>query len=266
MTISPELSGLLKVVNKNFPPTGLPRDDPLAGIEACIVYTRLSKEDRTRGSHSPETQLYFCRQTANGQGWRVVKEFTEDADHPISGKAFEGRPGWEQLVAYVQSMPLAQRRKTCVLVLSVDRFSRNLEEGIATERRFREELKVRLRAADDLYSAPETLQGGLIFAFKLLMSQMYRLDIQLKTERGLATARRKGRHLGKHPQHFNKRKVGERKQDWILVPDETAMLVARLRAEGLSYVEIGKETGLTRHQAYDICEFLAREKERLEVG
>lgn len=247
---SPRYVAILHLVNDNFPPLDEeePGESPLADISACVVYTRLSRQDDK--SHSPQTQLHICRDCARRQKWKVLKEFTQDADQPISGKAFEARPGWDALSAFLKSLPEAQRRKTCVLVKSFDRFSRNLEEGLATERIFRTDLAVRLRAAEMLYVAPETEEGWMTFVDMLKFAHYERIVIVKRTKQGLGTARREGVHLGQFPRHFEKDKDGR------IVPSKEATEVAEMRAQGRPYTEIAAKTGVTRQEAFSICKFL----------
>ena len=249
---------ILRLVNDNFPPPDLWEDktSPLADIGSCVIYTRLSRADDK--SHSPETQLYITEQTAARQGWKVLSKFSQDADEPISGKAFEARPGWDALTEYIQQLPEKTRQKTCVLVKSFDRFSRNLEEGLVTERVFREELGVRLRAAETLYLAPESKEGWMTFVDLLKFAHFERLMIVERTKQGLATARRKGKHLGEFPRYF------EKDAEDRIVPTDTATRVAQLRAAGRSYSEVAREVGVTRQEAFSVCKYLRNEVERLK--
>jgi|SRR5437773_550830 len=261
--VAPEYRAIVGLVNDHFPPAtpDLPAPSPLLNIEQAIIYTRLSREDGT--SHSPATQLYESRETATRQGWAIVKEFTQDADEPISGKAFADRPGWADLEAFVEQMPLSQRSKTVVMVKSFDRFSRNLEEGLATEHRFREALRVRLRASDTLFIAPETDEGWMTFVDLLKYATYERLVIVRRTKGGLRTARREGKSLGEFPRYFEKRKTGPAKQDWQIVPTQTAGEVASLRASGVGYKTIAKQVGIPYQDCFAICKFLKNESERL---
>lgn len=268
---------VVALVNQYFPTPRFDSQDPLADIEFVISYIRLSRQDDR--SLSPKTQPLRIRETCKQKGWTIIAEF-DDATNPISGKGFAPRPAWAELETYVQALPDSKRRKTCILVKSFDRFSRNLEEGLATERRFREELHVRLRSVDSLYTAPETDNGWMDFCHQLLAAEWYRRDIVKKTIDGLRVAKRLGRHLGHMPKFFSKKcacgtlfkgkkcpscRASGRNLAWVIVPDVQAAEVAALRAEGYSYEQAGKGAGVTRQQAYDVCEFLSREKERLLV-
>jgi DNA invertase Pin-like site-specific DNA recombinase len=252
----PQYLRILSLVNENFPPTEDYTKNPLANIENVVVYTRLSREDDD--SHSPTTQLIVCRRCAKQQGWKIVKEFTRDADEPISGKAFEGRPGWESLVQYLSSLSISQRKKIAVLVYDFARFSRNLKEGLDTRDRF-VELGVRIRSANDIYVAPEEDSGRFKFAMELLMAEEERRKIVGRTKGGLETAFIEGKQVGgKRVRHFSK------DQDGRLFPDDTAMRVADLRARGVSYTQIGHQLNIS-DDAFHICEFLSRSKARMDA-
>jgi len=230
-------------------------ESPLKDICQCVIYTRLSREDDK--SHSPETQLYVCEDCARRQGWRVLKVFTQDAETPISGKAFDERPGWDALSGYLDRMPERERAKTCVLVKAFDRFSRNLREGLETEEKFRSELKVRLRSADNVYLAPETAEGWMTFVDLMKFAEWERKMIVKRTRDGLATARRKGVHLGRPPKHFTKDDTGR------IIPTPQAMEVVRLRSEGRTYSQIARRVGdVTRQEAFSICQYLSDELAR----
>ena len=256
---APEFLAVIRQVNENFPQPDWTRPDPLGNIEQCIVYTRLSRQDDK--SHSPETQRFACEQLAKGQGWKILKVVDRDALHPISGKSFEARPGWDEVKAFVGTLKWSERRRTCVLVKSFDRFSRDTAEGAITADEFRDELEVRLRAADTPFIAPEMkqFQGRIMFLYSLVQAEAERLNIKERTIAGLATARRKGKHLGEFPNYFEKDAAGR------IVPTTTAKRIAELRASGCSYQQIGDETGIDRLEAYHCCEFLADQKARLEV-
>ena len=230
-------------------------DNPLKDLCQCVIYTRLSREDDK--SHSPETQLYVCEECARRQGWKVLRVFAQDAKEPISGKAFDARPGWDALSVFLDSLPEKERSKTCVLVKAFDRFSRNLREGLETEESFRTEMKVRLRSTDNVYLAPETAEGWMTFVDLLKFAEWERKMIVKRTRDGLATAHRKGIHLGTMPRHFTKDDGGR------IMPTSQAMEVVKLRSEGKSYTQIARRVGnVTRQEAFSICKYLVNELAR----
>jgi DNA invertase Pin-like site-specific DNA recombinase len=227
-------------------------ESPLKDLSQCVIYTRLSREDDR--SHSPQTQLYLCEQCAKFQKWKVLKVFSQDAEQPISGKAFEARPGWDALTTYLKRMPDKERAKTVVLVKSFDRFSRNLREGLEVEETFREVLKVRLRSADNVYLAPETPDGKMTFVQMLNFAEYERSIIVKRTRDGLATARREGKHLGNFPRHFEQDPEGK------IIPTSKAMSAVQLRSEGYSYTQIAELVpGVTRQEAFSICKWLSNQ-------
>jgi len=245
------MAALLERVNKHFPTTEEPVvESPLKDIEFVVVYTRLSRQDDK--SHSPETQLRLTKDLAVREKWQVLKDFTQDADEPISGKAFDVRLGWESLENFLRALPESRRRKTAVLVKSFDRFSRNLEEGLATERRFREDLHVRLRASEMPYTAPEAEEGRLMFIDILKFAEYERMMIVKRTKQGLVTAAAKGRHLGHFPKHFTK-DAQER-----IIPTDVADTAVSMRAEGRSYDFIASALGVPKGEVWDICKFVAK--------
>jgi len=97
-----------------------------------------------------------------------------------------------------------------------------------------------------------------MFLYSLVQAEAERLNIKERTIAGLATARRKGKHLGEFPNYFEKDAAGR------IVPTATAMRAVELRASGLPYTSIASEVGIDRMEVYHICEFLADQKARLE--
>src|SRR5881628_3087413 len=146
----PRFLEALALVNEHFPePDVAERPDPWHDIKEAITYGRLSE------SGSAANQVAALREGGRRLGLTVLKEFTQDAEQPISGKAFSNRPGWQALLDYVRSLPPVRRRTSCIFVVSFDRFSRSVEEGLATERTVREESGIRLRALDSPFLCPE---------------------------------------------------------------------------------------------------------------
>jgi len=97
----------------------------------------------------------------------------------------------------------------------------------------------------------------MTFVDLLKFAEWERKMIVKRTRDGLATARRKGVHLGTAPRHFGKDDGGR------IIPTQQALDVVRLRSEGKSYTQIARRvSGVTRQEAFSICKYLVNELAR----
>ena len=115
----------------------------------------------------------------------------------------------------------------------------------------------RLSREDDKSHSPETAEGWMTFVDLLKFAEWERKMIVKRTRDGLATAHRKGIHLGTMPRHFTKDDGGR------IMPTSQAMEVVKLRSEGKSYTQIARRVGnVTRQEAFSICKYLVNELAR----
>jgi DNA invertase Pin-like site-specific DNA recombinase len=189
---------------------------------------------------------------ARAQRWEVVRVFE---DVGISGKGFAERPGWDALMKFISK---TQPAIDAVLVARVDRYARNVAEGLHVLDNELGPLHVRLRAADAPYIEPESLYGRITFTFALLMGEHERLLLVERTKAALAERRREGVHLGEFPKFFGRDDQGR------LVPGETALAIVRGRTEGRTYADIARELGISRRQAWATAKFIAKKRAEWE--
>lgn len=230
-----------------FPPPPANRDDPFYAVERGLLYLRLSK-DEGKVINSIDVQRAATTDLCDRMDWEVLDEFVDEG---VSGRAFEDRPAWDRVVQAVQAMPPEDRKRTAIVFKTVDRFGRN-ELEMEKTRADLEGLGVRLRFADYPFLLPETDEGFILYKTLCMLAEFERRQIVRRTKDGLKLRRKRGVHLGHMPQFFTK---NDQKQ---LVPTEVAEKVVRMRAGGASYVAIGREVGISRHDAYNLCSFVRR--------
>ena len=91
-------------------------------MEGAVVYTRVSTKEQTENLSLP-TQLKFCRQYCERQGFHVVKEFVEQGE---SAKTTE-RPELQQLLSFCRDN---KSRVCAVVVYDISRLARQLHDHI----------------------------------------------------------------------------------------------------------------------------------------
>ncbi len=158
----------------------------------------------------------YCRK----RGWEVVGEF---ADTGVSG-ATENRPALDRLLANCR-----KRLLDAVVVYRYDRFARSLRQLVNALEEFRS-------LGIDFVSLHEgvdtsTPNGRLVFGIFASIAEFERELIRDRVRSGLASARGKGRRLGRPP---------------VLV---NAARIAALRAQGCSWSEICRELGVSKGTA-----------------
>lgn len=136
----------------------------------------------------------------------------------VSGAA-GSRPGWEALLSDL-------RAGDTVAVLRIDRMGRKLGELVRSMDAIRDQ-GAHVRSIEE---SIDTSQRGGRFAFDMVsvFAQKVRDDIRENTRAGLAAAKLRGKVLGR-PRKLEPARIAH---------------VAHLRAQGYSYREIGRATGL----------------------
>lgn len=136
----------------------------------AIIYTRVSDPSQIE-NNSLETQEKSCRNFAKLKGLEVVKVFVEEGK---SAKHTHNRPRLKEALAYASSK---KNRIGVFLVYKFDRFSRNLEEGLAT-------ISLLAKYHVEVMSAIEDVeQGPMGKALRNIMMTLGELDNELKGER-----------------------------------------------------------------------------------
>jgi len=185
------------------------------------LYARVSTSDKGQDS---EVQMVPLRDYAQARGWAIYQEYI---DNGISG-AKERRPALDHLMADAR-----RRLFDAVLVWRFDRFARSTRHLINALHEFRH-LGVAFVSYQENLDTSSPL-GEAMFTIIGAMAQLERDIIRERVKAGVARARARGRQLGRP------RKVFHRDQ------------VERLRAEGLSFRQIGERLGISPALALRLC-------------
>ena len=179
------------------------------------LYARVSTQDQTL-----ENQLPALRDYAAARGWEVVAEFTDEA----SG-ADLSRPGRAKLLAAAKS-----REIDAVLVYRLDRFGRSTRDLVNTWAEL-DDLGIRFVSLTEQmdFGSPS---GKVMFSVIAAMAEFERDLISERVKRGMATARKKGRHVGRP----------------LSVP---ASEIAKRRKAGQSIASIAKALKISRQSVYN---------------
>lgn len=137
----------------------------------AVIYIRVSDPSQL-DNNSLETQERACRSYAKSKGYQVIEPvFNEGAG---SAKHTHTRPILRQVLAYCSSK---KNKVDALIVYKFDRFSRNLEEGLAA-------ITLLARYKVEVLSASEPVdQGSIGKALRNIMLILGELDNDLKGER-----------------------------------------------------------------------------------
>lgn len=188
-------------------------------LEGCeeemrvALYARVSTTDK---GQDPELQLGPLREYTRAREWTIYQEYL---DNGISGVK-ERRPALDQLIADAR-----RRLFDAVLVWRFDRFARSTRHLINALHEFRH-LGIAFVSYQENLDTSSPL-GEAMFTIIGAMAQLERDIIRERVKAGVARARARGKKVGRP------RKVFHREQ------------VERLRAEGLSFRQIGKRLGIS---------------------
>ena len=128
-------------------------------MKKVIGYVRVSR-DRDRDKLSPDIQRTQIEDYCTKNGYSLVRVI-EDID--ISGKNFE-RPGWKELIKHLKNAD-------GVVVISLDRFGRNLEESLRWGRIIMGQGKDLLSVHENVEM--ETLGGRIHYKTLLFVNDLY---------------------------------------------------------------------------------------------
>lgn len=185
------------------------------------IYARVSTTDK---GQDVELQLGPLREYASARGWDVSKEYV---DHGVSG-AKERRPALDQLMTDAR-----QRRFDVVLVWRFDRFARSTRHLVNALHEFRH-LGIAFVSYQENVDTSSPM-GEAMFSIIAAIAQLERDITRERVKAGVARARARGKRLGRP------KKVFRRDQ------------VKRLREEGLSFRDIGRELGISPALALMVC-------------
>ncbi len=185
------------------------------------IYARVSTTDK---GQDPELQLGPLREHARARAWIIHEEYV---DQGVSG-AKERRPALDQLMADAR-----RRLFDAVLVWRFDRFARSTRHLINALHEFTH-LGIAFVSYQENLDTSSPL-GEAMFTIIGAMAQLERDITRERVKAGVARARARGKKLGR-PQ-----KVFHRDQ------------VEQLRAQGLSFRQIGRRLGISPALALTLC-------------
>ena len=177
----------------------------------AAIYARVS----THSGQNPQIQLEEVRAYCQRRGWQVAAEYV---DTGISGSK-ERRPALDRLLADCK-----RKLVDAVVVYRYDRFARSLRQLVNALEDFRA-LGIEFVSLHEGVDT-STPNGRLVFGIFASIAEFERELIRDRVRSGLASARAKGKRLGR--------------------PRVTtdAIRIARLREQGLSWAKIAAELGL----------------------
>lgn len=158
--------------------------------ERAVIYIRVSDPSQVE-NNSLETQEKECRRYCDIKGYEVVEPIFKDEG--ISAKNFQKRPGVKQLLYFCT---LKKNNIQRVVVYKMDRWTRNVEEGLAA-------ITLLAKYGVSQESATEAISDTAVGkAMKTILMAVGQLDNDVKSERvkdNLATMFNKGLWCWKPP-------------------------------------------------------------------
>ena len=184
-------------------------------MKRIAIYARVSTTD-----HCTESQLLDLRRYVRERGWNSFREYVDEG---ISGTK-NSRPALNELMNDTKN-----RRFDVVLVWRFDRFARSTRHLINALEEFK-------NLSIDFVSYQENLDtssplGAAIFTIISAVAQLERDIIAERVKAGLRNAVANGKKLGRPRVAVNVDRI------------------ARLRAQGRSWVEISRELGVGKGTA-----------------
>ena len=180
-------------------------------MKRAAIYARVS----TRNGQSPQMQLDELRAYCQRRGWVIAGEYV---DTGFSGSK-EHRPALDRLLSDSR-----KRSVDSVVVYRYDRFARSLRQLVNALEEFRS-------LGIDFVSLHEgvdtsTPNGRLVFGIFASIAEFERELIRDRVRSGLASAKAKGKHLGRPRAPVDPTRI------------------ASLRGSGASWAKIGKFLGV----------------------
>jgi DNA invertase Pin-like site-specific DNA recombinase len=148
----------------------------------AAIYARVS----TNYGQDPTVQTRELREYCNRRGWEIAGEYI---DAGVSG-AKERRPRLDQLMADCR-----RRRVDAVIVYRYDRFARSLRHLVNALEEFRS-LGIEFISLHEGVDT-STPNGRLVFGIFATIAEFERELIRDRVKSGIATARSKGKRLGR---------------------------------------------------------------------
>lgn len=144
-------------------------------LERCVLYARVSGDDRKYATSGIEGQLNDCRKYAKEKGYKVIGEFFETPDKYTSG--YDWLPELEKVLKLA-----GQRAFDVLIVREIDRLARNRFKQMSIENRL-EALGIRVEYIIGQYE--DTSEGRLLKGLMGEFAEYERHKIKERTVRGM---------------------------------------------------------------------------------
>jgi len=182
-------------------------------ISKVALYARVSRHDKDQ---DPDNQLIKLRSFVESRGWAVYGEYVD-----MKSGADASRPDLDRMLKAARGHAFS-----AIVIVRLDRIGRSVRNLL----NLIDDLKgsnVELICTDQEINTSSP-GGKLLFTLLGAISEFELELIRDRTKDGLARARAQGKTLGRPPNHARTTEI------------------ARLRQEGLSPAEIGKQLGISR--------------------
>lgn len=147
------------------------------------LYARCSTEKQ---GHSTSTQVFDLREYAERRGLTIVREYVDEA---VSG-ARDSRPALNEMLADAR-----RGRFDLVLVVRLDRLGRNLRHLLTVLEELSEHGVAFASATEPIDTSSPA--GRMVVAVLGAAAELERSLLRERTKAGLASARRRGKKLGR---------------------------------------------------------------------
>ncbi|MBR1445294.1 MAG: recombinase family protein, partial [Firmicutes bacterium] len=212
--------------------------------DKIAMYIRLSEEDYDvkKGladeSNSIKSQRMLLKSYINNHnefnGWDVVEYF----DDGTSGTLFRKRDEFQSMIEDAQNGCF-----NCLIVKDLSRFGRDyLEVGYYTEMLL-PMLNIRFISVNDGYDSNnyKGTMGGMEYALKNLMHQLYSMDMSKKTKSAFETRRKAGQCVISILPYGYRRNPDNKSEIFVIESEATVVReIFKMAAEGYKLTEIAK--------------------------
>src|SRR5205809_8100105 len=186
------------------------------------IYARISTRDKGQDFTN---QLLALRQFALTQGWIIYREYADQ----VTGSTDE-RPQFQQMFQHA-----SQRKFDVLLFWSLDRLSR---EGVLETLQHLQRLTsygVAWRSFTEQYLDSTGIFREAVISILAAIAKQERVRLGERTRAGLERVRREGKRLGRP------------------VAKVDVSVIRTMRAQGESWSEIARRTGLARATCQKLC-------------
>ena len=137
-----------------------------------VIYARYSSDKQT--DQSIEGQLKVCHSFAERNGYTVIREYIDKA---LTGRS-DDRPAFQRMI-----VDSARKQFECVLVYSLDRFSRNKYDNAVYKQKLKQNGVRVISTQENITDDP---MGNLMESILEGFAQYYSEELALKVKRGMA--------------------------------------------------------------------------------